>query len=317
MDAPRHAGGVPRPHGRCTASELLRSAGLASRISSRTDALTFPVQKLAADTILSRQGDRLTVLFLVLSGALKSECSGPLGETQVRAFYLVGDALGLDALADSAWHGTVTALEPSTVAVLPLQHLLESARELHEMERLFHHLVGREITMRSRALSIVAPPVAEVGVARFLLELASRQASTEPTANVVRLSMSRRDVASHLGIAHETVSRAFTALAETGCIQIGRQAVRILNLSALQQQASRRLGRSETVGSVAGPLNNGEPGATDSPEQVQPARKRPVAQAAASERVSSPPLDPSEWLRTPLPDVASLLPDSINGKVGE
>jgi CRP/FNR family transcriptional regulator len=46
--------------------------------------------------------------------------------------------------------------------------------------------------------------------------------------------MTRRDIASHLGVAHETVSRALTALQQVGCIAVTYRDIELIDTRLLQ-----------------------------------------------------------------------------------
>jgi CRP/FNR family transcriptional regulator len=46
--------------------------------------------------------------------------------------------------------------------------------------------------------------------------------------------MGRRDIASYIGVAHETVSRAFSALARWGLVAVHNREVEILDLPRLR-----------------------------------------------------------------------------------
>jgi len=50
----------------------------------------------------------------------------------------------------------------------------------------------------------------------------------------VRLGMSRDDIASYLGLAPETVSRAMVRLGRLGCLEVRRRRVRFHDLDALR-----------------------------------------------------------------------------------
>ena len=59
------------------------------------------------------------------------------------------------------------------------------------------------------------------------------------------LRMSRRDIASHLGVSHETVSRSFGALANWGCITVNNREVEILDRERLMACASNTRGLAD------------------------------------------------------------------------
>jgi CRP/FNR family transcriptional regulator len=58
----------------------------------------------------------------------------------------------------------------------------------------------------------------------------------------LRLTMSRRDIASHIGVAHETVSRAFGELADWGYLRVDHREVEILDSAALKSLAGSTRG---------------------------------------------------------------------------
>jgi CRP/FNR family transcriptional regulator len=79
---------------------------------------------------------------------------------------------------------------------------------------------------------------AEVRLARFLLQLSQRMAVCGQSSRRFHLRMSRRDIASYIGVAHETVSRSFGALARWGLVQVDNREVELLDMQALRGLAS-------------------------------------------------------------------------------
>ena len=81
-------------------------------------------------------------------------------------------------------------------------------------------------------------------MARFLLHLSARQALIGESPERIRLRMSRRDIASSLGIASETVSRALGALAGWGYIRAGRYEAQICDMEGLRSFQVKSRGSS-------------------------------------------------------------------------
>jgi CRP/FNR family transcriptional regulator len=236
---------------RCSASRLFREVGLPDHVSGASDALTFSTRRRGPRTVLARQGDNLGALYVVLAGCLKAEIAASQGDAQVNAFYFHGDSVGLDGLADRVWHRTVIAVELTFVALLPLDQLAESIHDTQAMTDFFQHIVGRELDLQSRLHRIVAPPAAEGRLARFLVDVAARQAQPGQPMTTATLTMSRADLANHLGLAHETISRAFAALIRMGCIEVSGKEVRLLEMQALQNfRPGRRLRRARSAVAV-------------------------------------------------------------------
>jgi CRP/FNR family transcriptional regulator, anaerobic regulatory protein len=84
---------------------------------------------------------------------------------------------------------------------------------------------------------MMAAVAAEVRLARFLLQLSRRMAECGQSSRRFHLRMSRRDIASYLGVAHETVSRSFGSLSRWGWLRVDNREVEILDLPGLKQFA--------------------------------------------------------------------------------
>ena len=80
-----------------------------------------------------------------------------------------------------------------------------------------------------RLSDMMAAVAAEVRLARFLVHLSQRMSTSGQSARCLRLQMTRRDIGSYLGVAHETISRSFAALAEAGLIEVEQRKVEILD----------------------------------------------------------------------------------------
>ena len=81
---------------------------------------------------------------------------------------------------------------------------------------------------------MMAAVAAETRLARFLVWMSTCMAERGQSPRRLYLRMSRRDIASLLGVAHETVSRSFTALAEWGYLRVDNREVEILDAAGLR-----------------------------------------------------------------------------------
>ena len=81
---------------------------------------------------------------------------------------------------------------------------------------------------------MAAAGASEVRLARFLIWLSGRMAEIGQSPHRLLLRMGRRDIASLLCVAHETVSRAFTTLSDQGYLRVDRRDVRLLDPERLR-----------------------------------------------------------------------------------
>ncbi len=228
---------------RVSASEVLRWMRRPDLASPATDPITFAMRQVDAGHSLMIEGQPFRNLYLVGSGSFKCLQTDPDGYEQVLAFCIHGDLIGLDALGRPLHRSSAVALEDATVVVLPLRELLDHGRQVAELETLLHHATGAEVARRSDNQYLMAAPSSEVRLTRFLLQFAQRQALLGHSDRRLRLCMTRRDIASYLGVAHETVSRVLVALDHEGFIAVSKRDIELIDLPALTELQRLTRGR--------------------------------------------------------------------------
>jgi CRP/FNR family transcriptional regulator len=111
------------------------------------------------------------------------------------------------------------------------------------------HAAGQELCRRAETQYQMSAPSTEVRVARFLLDFGERQRQLGHSGRQLNLHMSRRDIASCLGVAHESVSRALATLVDAGCIHVHMREIEIVDADALRalQRVTRGAPRSRAL----------------------------------------------------------------------
>lgn len=183
--------------------------------------------------ILYRAGDRLTHLYAVRSGSAKVAVSDHTGAEQVVGFYLAGELLGLDGLYDERHRGTASALETTSLCEIAFDGLERLCARLPSLKRQVERLMGKEISTEQQLMLSLAHRGVEQRVAVFLLDLSRRWSQRGFSATRFALSMTRDELASYLGTAPETVSRAFVELRGAGLLKVDKRNIQILDLDAL------------------------------------------------------------------------------------
>jgi CRP/FNR family transcriptional regulator len=217
--------------------QLLRLMGAQVDASQPVPLLCVAWHRLHAGETLLHEGALADAIHFVRAGAFKIYRTAEDGYEQVLGFAVRGEVLGFEALANGTHPSAAMALEESSVYSLPLAEFQSLGRRLPELELLVHRAVSSALTRRGELAEMMAAVAAEVRLARFLLQLSRRMADCGQSPRRFHLRMSRRDIASYLGVAHETVSRSFGALARWGLLCVDNREVEILDLPGLKQFA--------------------------------------------------------------------------------
>jgi len=164
---------------------------------------------VAATTILFHEGDDADALYEVVSGVFRATKVFPDGRRQVVAFAYPGDIIGFGH--GDAYRFDCDALTPARVQVTARSELNDAMRARPELgEKLISVAAAEVASMRDLSVLLCRKSAME-RIAGFLLSLALR---TGKKANDQRvcLPMCRADIADHLGMTIETVSRNMTKL---------------------------------------------------------------------------------------------------------
>ncbi|ACE83480.1 fumarate/nitrate reduction transcriptional regulator Fnr [Cellvibrio japonicus] len=187
---------------------------------------------------LYRANQPFDAVFAIRSGAVKATTLSDNGEEQVTGFYLPGEVVGLDGLADNRYTNSVTALETASICEIPFHRLEELSLQIPNLQRHFFQLMSREITQDQQIISLLSKSSAEERIAALLLSISSRNSRRQLSAQAFRLPMSRTDIGNYLGLTIETVSRIFTRLQKQGIIAVDKKEVRILDMDKLREIAN-------------------------------------------------------------------------------
>ncbi len=191
----------------------------------------------AKGSFVYRVGEPRYSYYLLRSGSAKATVADEHGKGCVTMFYFPTDLIGVSSLDRERYGDCVELLERSSVCELPartfedqcgahgglLRGMLSKMANVYDLER------GARLRLnRTGAMARLAD---------FLIEIATRMAALHRARDHFILPMSRYDIASHLSMASETVSRAFHRLEHEGVIAVHGRQVEIICHSALTRCA--------------------------------------------------------------------------------
>jgi len=201
----------------CTLGNLCLPRNLDAQDTQQFEHIVNKSRAIQPGEHIFRAGDKLT-------------CIAVLG------FYLPGEIIGFDAIHEKTHRANVVALDTSSVCGLSFNSVAEMARQLPDLqEELFRVMSSQISELEANAADLSA----EERIARLLCSLSTRFANRGYSHTEFNLSMSRRDIASHLRLATETISRVLARFQSAGIIKVNRKKVSILDVDRLAELARR------------------------------------------------------------------------------
>jgi len=178
------------------------------------------------------QGEETDLVYQVQSGAVRASRLTSDGRRQIAGFYYPGNLFGLET--GPAHLSSAEALGPTRVLVVRRSAMRYHGEAGHGLERAIWRATGSELERAHEHMMLLARKSALEKVAGFLSDLAARQ-----PAAWNELAMSRQDIADHLGLSIETVSRMFSQLQDEGLIVLeGCRRFRVMSHARLAKRAA-------------------------------------------------------------------------------
>ncbi len=225
----------------CHLRELCLPCGMTGADMERLDSLMFGRRKVRAGQTLYHEGDRFQFIYAVRSGTFKSSLTLADGREQVTGFYMAGELMGLDGVANGSHASNATALEDTEVCAIPYSHLTEYAAGGAAMQHAVSRLMSREIVREHSLMVLLGSMNAEERLAAFLLNLSQRLTARGYSASEFHLRMSRAEIGSYLGMKLETVSRTFSAFQQQRLLVVVKRHIRITDIDGLKRAFETRV----------------------------------------------------------------------------
>jgi len=162
------------------------------------------------------EADPASYLFVIVEGCIRLYKLLADGRRQITGFLYPSDFLGL-ALQDRYAY-TAEAVSPARLCRFDRARLEALLEELPHLEKRLLGVASNELASAQDQMLLLGRKTADEKVMSFLFLLSRRAYMKRQSADVIQLPMSRNDIADHLGLTTETVSRCFTRLRKQGVI---------------------------------------------------------------------------------------------------
>ncbi|MBL1321419.1 MAG: fumarate/nitrate reduction transcriptional regulator Fnr [Methylophaga sp.] len=219
----------------CSLYSLCLPLGLNNNDLIRLDSIIERSQNYKRGYALFTSDQPFKSLFVVRSGSFKTTISATDGRDQVTGFYFPGEFIALDAIHQQNYQSNAKALESSSVCELPFQNMEEIGKGMPQLQIQMLTRLSKELAGDKTFMLLLGKKTADEKLATFLLSLSKRFQDRGFSATNFQLSMSRSDIANHLGLAVETVSRLFSRFQEEGLISIAGKALSVQDIEKLKQ----------------------------------------------------------------------------------
>jgi CRP/FNR family transcriptional regulator len=197
------------------------------------------LKKVKSIVLHTKKGDalysinkNLTAIYSIRAGSFKLMNA----QEHIVDFCLQGDALGFDGIESSYHKLTAIALENSTICGFDYKSFVQAISKDAIVNLDFLQLMSKKI---NAAMCFTdAPQEAHVKLARFIYKIANHQKRCGYSNQSFTLPMKHLEIANHLSLSIETISRAFKLLAQDNILKANHKDISILDFARLKEMTS-------------------------------------------------------------------------------
>lgn len=220
----------------CSVRHLAVCSALSADEVHALESVTTSLHVLHGTTV-ARAGEERQHVYTLTEGALRLVRNLADGRRLVSGFVLPGDYVGLSQ--SDTYRYDIEAIADSRICRVGVPQMRDLRLRHPHLERKLLQRACQELDSAQDAALALGRMQPMEKLADFLLRLADREARHQPIGNRVSLPMGRSDIADHLGLTMETVSRTFTKLRQSGLIALPQlSVVEILDRDGLERLAT-------------------------------------------------------------------------------
>jgi CRP-like cAMP-binding protein len=191
--------------------------------------MTAVQMKYKKGEIIYLEGELSEKLFVINTGKVKIYKLSEEGKEQIIRILQVGDFMGeLSLFTNYPLKNNAEAIETTTLCTIDSKQI----NDLIEKRPSIALKIMKELSTRLEKTESLIESIGHRNVEQRVADILLRMADDN---NVVNLSISKKDLAAHIGMSQETLSRKLSSFQEEGFIrQEGQRKIIILNREALE-----------------------------------------------------------------------------------
>ena len=219
----------------CPTRQRCPAQGLRAAALDMLSACIRVSEPMTRGDYLYREGDQADRCFVVRSGVYQTYTQNAIGDEYITGFYYPGELVGLNGQASGRYVDSAIALDTGTacrllIADLPALWSIGAGPALLRM-------VGEQQCSGFGQQINLSQSKADIRVAGFLIQLAARMRRLGRSDIALPTPMSRTDLANHLGMTLECLSRVVGRFRTAGLIHTSRNEIKLLKPPELETLA--------------------------------------------------------------------------------
>jgi CRP-like cAMP-binding protein len=192
----------------------------------------YTIKKYPEGNVVIIEGSECEELGILLEGLLEVQTLYPSGKlltlAQLKPVEIFGEAILFSKV--NKFPATIGAIKDSKIMFIKKEDLINCLTNCHKFMENFLELLSNKLVMLNKKVKMLSLESIRKKIENFLREEYKKQGS-----NIIKASLSRKEMAEHMGIQRPSLSRELIKMRDAGIIDFNREVIIIKDMAALSK----------------------------------------------------------------------------------
>lgn len=192
----------------------------------------YTIKKYPKGNMVVIEGGNFEELGILLEGLLEVQTLYPSGKlltfAQLKPVETFGEAILFSKV--NKFPATIVAIKDSKIMFIKKEDLISCLTNCHKFMENFLELLSNKLLMLNKKVKMLSLESIRKKIGNFLKEEYKKQGS-----NIIKVSLSRKEMAEHMGIQRPSLSRELIKMRKEGIIEFDKKVIKIKDMRALSK----------------------------------------------------------------------------------
>ena len=190
----------------------------------------YTIKKYSKGNVVVIEGGNCEELGILLEGLLEVQTFYPSGKlltfAQLKPVETFGEAVIFSKM--NKFPVTIGAIKDSKIMFIKKENLISCLTNCHKFMENFLELLSNKLLILNKKVKMLSLESIRKKIENFLMEEYKKQGS-----NIIKVSLSRKEMAEHMGIQRPSLSRELIKMRKEGIIEFDKKVIIIKDIKAL------------------------------------------------------------------------------------
>jgi CRP-like cAMP-binding protein len=201
-------------------------------LSNFLNTSNYTIKKYPKGNVIVIEGSECEELGILLEGLLEVQTLYPSGKlltfAQLKPVETFGEAILFSKM--NKFPATIGAIKDSKIMFLKKENLINCLTNCHKFMENFLELLSNKLLILNKKVKMLSLESIRKKIENFLMEEYKKQGS-----NIIKVSLSRKEMAEHMGIQRPSLSRELIKMRKEGIIEFDKKVIIIKDIGALSK----------------------------------------------------------------------------------